>query len=55
MKTFVCGICKSDNVTADAYAEWEVETQKWELSGTFMKGGYCGDCEGETTLEEKTL
>jgi hypothetical protein len=36
---------------ADAYAEWDVESQSSELAQTFDKGAYCDKCDGETRLE----
>lgn len=48
----VCSTCKSDEVLCDAYAEWDVDTQKWELQNTFDKGAFCAKCDGETRLEE---
>ena len=53
--TFVCSHCKSESVKADAYAEWNVEEQKWEVSSTFDKGAYCYDCDGPTRLDKKVI
>lgn len=47
----ICRTCKSDDVRADAYAEWNVEKQEWEISATFDKGAVCETCGGETRLE----
>ena len=46
----VCSHCGSHDVRADAYAEWDVQTQKWELVQTFEKGAYCIPCDGETSI-----
>jgi hypothetical protein len=51
----VCAQCGSDEVRADAYAAWDVESQSWELAQTFDKGAYCDKCDGETRLEERPL
>jgi hypothetical protein len=51
----VCAHCGSDDVRADAYAQWDVETQKWEIAQTFDKGAYCSKCDGETRIEERPL
>jgi len=51
----VCSHCGSDEVRADAYAEWDVESQKWEIAQTFEKGAYCNQCDGETRIEERPL
>lgn len=51
----VCGRCGSEEVRADAYAEWNIETQEWEISNVFDKGSVCeGDeCQGlETRIIE---
>lgn len=32
---FVCPDCGSDDVSRDAYAVWNIETQKWELEGMY--------------------
>jgi hypothetical protein len=50
--TYVCSECGSDNVSCDATAEWDVETQAWVLRGTFQNTD-CDDCGGETSLIEK--
>jgi hypothetical protein len=51
----VCAECGSDDVLADAYAEWNVAAQKWELQNTFDKGAYCNACEAETRLDERVI
>lgn len=51
----VCRHCRSTNVKADAYAEWNEDSQQWEVSATFDKGGYCDDCDGETRIVEEPL
>ncbi|MES2906700.1 MAG: hypothetical protein V4691_06710 [Pseudomonadota bacterium] len=51
----VCAECGSDDVLADAYAEWNVDAQKWELQNAFDKGAYCNSCEQETRLNEREL
>jgi hypothetical protein len=35
---YVCSDCGSDDVLADAYAEWDVVEQQWSLQNTFDKG-----------------
>jgi hypothetical protein len=46
----VCSECSSDAVLSDAWASWNSEEQKWELSSTF-DAAHCEDCDGETSLE----
>lgn len=55
MKIATCATCGSHDVRADAYAEWAVADQMWSLAQVFHKGAYCGDCDGETTIEFETL
>lgn len=50
----LCGQCGSLNVRRDAWAMWNVETQKWELTDV-LDQGYCDDCEGEAHLIEADL
>lgn len=51
----VCRHCGSEDVLADAYAEWDVEEQKWVISNIFDKGAYCNSCDGESRIEEVPL
>jgi hypothetical protein len=51
----VCSHCGSEDVVADAYAEWDVDLQAWEIVQTFDKGAYCNQCDGETRIEERPL
>lgn len=48
----VCEYCGSENVRADAYCEWNVDTQEWEVVATFDKGSVCEDCGEEDCIEE---
>lgn len=50
----VCSRCRSRNVRRDAYAEWNTETQAWELCSVFEQG-YCEECGGEVRLAEVLL
>jgi hypothetical protein len=47
-----CKYCGSENVSVDATARWDVETQRWELAGLFDNSD-CDDCGGETTIVDK--
>ena len=40
----VCRECGSDDVIADAFAAWDVETQQWKVTQAFEKGGCCEAC-----------
>jgi ribosomal protein L37AE/L43A len=46
----VCSECGSEDVRADAFASWDVETQLWELATTFDKGHACEGC-GQTEIK----
>lgn len=46
----VCSKCGSDNVRADAYADFDVETQSWNLIEAYDKNAYCCDCDSYMTL-----
>lgn len=47
----VCEDCGSEEVTRDAWAEWNVETQDWELGAVFDYA-YCHRCQGDAHIEE---
>lgn len=46
----VCSCCGSEQVLADAWAEWCSETQKWVLYNTF-DNSHCRDCDGECSID----
>jgi hypothetical protein len=39
----VCATCGSDDIRADAFAVWDVASQKWALQATF-DDYICEDC-----------
>lgn len=47
----VCSICGGEDVTADAAARWDEDTQQWRISSTYDKGASCDACGGETRIE----
>lgn len=51
----VCEDCGSDDVVADAYASWNVDTQKWEVDSIFDKGSYCNNCDKESYLVKEVI
>lgn len=53
-KNYVCRRCKSDNILADAYAQWDFGTQQWVLSNVYELHAHCNDCGDQTTPEEIT-
>lgn len=44
-----CKYCGSENVSIDAAARWNVDTQAWELAALFDNSD-CDDCGGQTTI-----
>lgn len=40
-----CTVCGSNQITADANAHWDVDTQEWTLGQVWEKGAYCAHCE----------
>jgi hypothetical protein len=50
----VCGTCGSDEVSRDAWADWDVSKQKWVLGAVFDYG-HCHKCECESRLIEVEL
>jgi hypothetical protein len=46
----VCETCGSVEVWVDALAEWDVDTQSWELGTTFGDNSWCRDCDAETYI-----
>ena len=48
----VCETCGSDRVVVDAYAEWDVDAQRWELAETYGYS-FCKECDGETTIVDR--
>ena len=47
----VCSSCGSHNVLRDAYVEWNVEAQDWEIRSVF-DASICDDCGAEGCIEE---
>ena len=48
----VCGLCGSQNVRRDAFAEWDEERQEWSLSRTFDEA-FCSDCDETVRLKKR--
>jgi hypothetical protein len=44
--TPVCSSCGSDDIIAQATAQWSNESQEWELANTFDQPAHCARCEG---------
>jgi hypothetical protein len=50
----ICGTCGSDEVSRDAWADWDTRTQQWVLGAVFDYG-HCHKCGGETSIQEVEL
>ncbi len=50
----ICGTCGSDNVSRDAWADWDTREQLWVLRCAFDYA-HCHRCDGETRLLEVEL
>jgi hypothetical protein len=50
----VCGACGSEDVSRDAWGDWDVDIQRWELR-TVFDYAHCHRCDCETRLEEVPL
>ena len=42
--TPVCSNCQSDDIIAQATAQWSNESQEWELANTFAQPAHCNRC-----------
>lgn len=47
----VCEKCRSELVTRDAWAEWDVDDQEWVL-GAVYDYAYCHECQGDARIED---
>jgi hypothetical protein len=50
----VCRQCGSDDVSRDAWADWDTGTQQWVLRCAFDYA-HCHKCDGETSITEVEL
>lgn len=48
---YICRVCKSDDVGRDAWTQWDIESQQWQVQN-LMSESFCFKCEGETILDE---
>ena len=51
---YICTHCGSSDVVFDAYAEWNPETQEFEIYNTF-DDSWCNECEGANTVKTVDL
>ena len=51
----VCSTCGSEDVLADAYAEWDVAAQDWVVQDVMDKGHFCNKCDGECSIDDEEL
>jgi alpha-D-ribose 1-methylphosphonate 5-phosphate C-P lyase len=50
----VCSRCGSDDVSRDAWADWDTGKQMWVLRCAFDTA-HCHKCDGETSITEVEL
>jgi hypothetical protein len=50
----VCNVCGSDEVSRDAWANWDAKAQDWVLGAVFDYA-HCHKCDGETSIIEVEL
>jgi hypothetical protein len=50
----VCGACGSEDVSRDAWGDWDVDVQRWVLR-TVFDYAHCHVCDCETRLLERPL
>lgn len=50
----LCGTCGTDEVSRDAWANWDARMQEWVLGAVFDYG-HCHKCERESRLIEVDL
>ncbi len=48
---FICNDCGSDDVYRDAWTEWNIENQEWELQSTYDQH-HCNQCENVCGVTE---
>ncbi len=42
--TPVCSSCSSDDILCHATIQWSIESQEWQLTGTFGQPAHCNSC-----------
>ncbi len=47
-----CSECGGENVRVDAWAEWDVQAQRWELHSSY-DNTWCEDCECEVSIVDR--
>jgi hypothetical protein len=50
----ICNTCGSDEISRDAWANWDIRNQEWVLGAVF-DDAQCHRCERETRLIEIEL
>ena len=52
--TYVCNSCGSDDVSRDAWSDWDIKAQQWVLRVAFDYA-HCHRCDCEASLKEVKL
>lgn len=50
----VCATCGSEDVSRDAWGDWDMTAQGWVLRCVFDYA-HCHACDGETRIEEVVI
>ena len=53
-KKMVCKCCGSQDVQAQGWVAWDVETQSWNYVEDTGNYDWCNDCENETRIVAET-
>jgi hypothetical protein len=51
----VCSHCSSDDIVCHATTQWSIESQEWQLTGTFGQPAHCNDCNSSCSIVWLTL
>ena len=51
----VCNACGGTGVQVDAWASWDVDTQRWTLHSTYEPAAICADCDIECSYTMKPV
>ena len=51
----VCNTCGGTDVQVDAWASWDVDTQRWELHSTYEANAFCAECDGKCSYTMKPV
>jgi Zn finger protein HypA/HybF involved in hydrogenase expression len=50
----VCEKCGSEDIWIDAAAEWDIDSQSWQL-GNMWDYSHCADCDSKTDIVDQEI